>query len=544
MSATILEKFLYLFVIDADQIKQGAEKAKPPIEGLKKSLSSVDSVSQKLNTSFGGLAKRLGGIVLAFASVSSAINGIKSAAHVADQIENLSDITGESAENISVWGDAVQKSGGSAEGFHETLKSVTASLTDFATKGKSRVAPFFQELGIKMVDSRGKARKFLDILPELADSFQRVSKAESLGIGQKLGLDEGTINLLQKGRVGVEEIIRKQKELGVVTKQDTEIAAKFKNQWDDTKIVFRSVFLGINTIILPVLTKLGEMFEKVGKFARKHSDFIVAALTSIAVTLTVVLLPAIVATIAGFAPFILIAGIIGTVATAIGLIYDDIQHFRKGNASLIGEIIKKWPLVATIFIGLKDALVIVWDIAKGFFTFLYEAASSPTRAWENFKKVLIKAWDDILAKFPIIKTAFTEVGNWFIAIGNRIKMVFDGIATAIKSVVGFIMGAIDKVIGAYTKVKNFVTGDSTIKASVSAGQSALTTANETPLASQSINSITNASRSLSRHTNVKVGDVIINTPATDIKSISQDASKSLEVQIRQAQDSADNGVKI
>lgn len=48
----------------------------------------------------------------------------------------------------------------------------------------------------------------MGVLPELAESFEKLSKQESAALGQKLGLDQGTIMLLRRGRREVEDQIR------------------------------------------------------------------------------------------------------------------------------------------------------------------------------------------------------------------------------------------------------------------------------------------------------------------------------------------------
>lgn len=544
---SILEKFYILFEADASNVKKGSDEAKKSVDTLQTSLNSTNASSQKLGSSFVQLMKQASGAFLAFASVGGVVAGVKSFANAADNIGKLSRSLNVNVEDLEAWGSQVKMAGGSVESFQQTAKTVTASLADFATKGTSRAAPFFKELGVRMTDAKGNARSFIDVLPEIASAFEKLGKSQSFGIGQKMGLDEGTIMLLQKGRKEVEESIKQQRELGIFNKRNTQISEDFNDQVFKTKLIFQGLFAKISELVLPVLTALGRGFESAFRFFKQNPELVEGALIAIAGILTARLLPALIrtaaASIAAFAPFYAMAAVLGIVAAAFALIYDDIQHYLAGNNSVIGELSKKWPIVGDIVRTLVAEFKLFWDVVKAFGNLLLDLFTDPLNAWDNFKKAIGKGVEEFLNKFPWVKESIKSIGAAFGEVGEFIKGIWDSIISVIKGAIDIILGAVDKVVGVYKKVKGFFGGgDDKTSKSVESGKNAIALASSSPIASQSVNSIVSSSRALSKHTAVNVGEVNINTQATDAQGIATAFGQSFDQQLKQAINNFDDGV--
>jgi hypothetical protein len=490
---SVLETFFILFDSDASEVKKGAAEAKKVTDDLNKTLKSTDALSTKVGTSFSNLIGSAKGALLAFLSTGAIIGGIKAASTYANTLDEISKGLDVNIQDLSAWSDAVKLNGGSAEGFQQSLRGLSTSLSSFATKGKSALTPFFQELGVSMIDARGKARDVFDILPELADKFEKLGKQESFGIGQKLGLDQGTIFLLQRGRREVEDVIKKHKELGVVTKEDAEIAAKFNNTWDYTAILFRNLFTVANRTILPILTSVLEGIQGVVKYLRNHEGLIIGVITGIAVVLGAKLLPILIKTgaaaIAAFAPFFLAAAVIALIA----LLFEDIYGYYQGHNSVLGELIKKWPILGKIVKSIE------WAIKE------------TIKMFKELPKIIGAIWDELVS---IVQTRIDQIKSF-----------------------------INSVIGAYEKVKSFITGiPDKVEANIISGQDLLNVASKNPISSQTSNSILSNSKTSNKTTNVQTGPITIETQATDANGIASELSNSLNTQMRQAVSNFDDGV--
>jgi hypothetical protein len=530
--ASILETFYILFDSDAENVKKGAAEAKQTTDKLNQSLNTTDAIGKKLGSSFVGLIKSAAGIAAAFLSVSAISTGIRSAIQYADRLDELSQALEVNIEDLSAWGDAVQLNGGTAEGFQETAKAMTAALADFATKGKSRVAPFFKELGISMVDSRGKARNFIEVLPDIAAKFEKLGKQEAFGLGRKMGLDQGTIMLLQKGRKEVDEVIKRQKELGVVTKQDAEIAAKFNDQWDYTAIAFRSLFTVVNSYVLPPLTAILKGMEKTIAFMRANKDFVIGGLIALGGAILRFVIPPLitmaVSAAVAFAPFFLIAAAITTITGLFALLYDDIMTFKAGGESLTGDIVKKWPVVIDIIRSIGDTFNYIIDTVKLLYSYLIGLFTDPIGTWRRFKADFLADWEQLVGAVPQLGQAFEFLQNIALKVFDKIKERFGAIIDLIKS--------------SYNAITGFFGGGGQATQNIELGKSFINNAATSPIASQTSNSIANNSRVNSRSVNVQTGDISIQTQATNADDIAGAFGKSLRSEIDQTIDNFDDGV--
>jgi predicted nucleic acid-binding protein len=306
---------------------------------LKKTAKESEAVVNKVGESFINMARAFTGVVTSALTTASLVAGIKNAADYAQQLDLASRQLNVNVSALDAWGNAVRRTGGSVEGFESSLKGIAAHL------------------GVTNTTA-------LRLLPQLADAFQRMGRIRSQNYGTMLGLDQSTILLLQQGRRAVDDLVARQKELGVVTQRDAEIARKFNFAIQDTSHAFRSMFLAVADTILPVLTKLAESLIPLALYFRQHSDFIVGALIAIggAATYAAVGMGLI------SAPVLLAAAAIGLFALA----YDDLATFFKGGDSLIGRAFERWPrMLEALKNGFRD-FASTFKIFKSLFTGDYD----------------------------------------------------------------------------------------------------------------------------------------------------------------------------
>lgn len=510
--ASILETFFILFESNADEVKTGAKEAEKATEGLEKRTKAADVAAGKLGGSFVELARSAVGALAAVASVTAVSASVFAAANAADQLGKFSEALELNIEDVDAWGRAVKLNGGSAEEFQGTVARLSQGFAEFAARGSGELGPFFQSLGIQMTDAAGNARDVLQVLPELADAFQGLNRQEAFGLGKKLGLDEGTIMLLQRGRREVEDAIKRQKQLGAVTQEDAEIAAEFNDALDESSFAFRNLYLGVASNVLPPLTWMLNKLRDLGGWLSEHEDLVTGFFIAAGIAITAFYLPAILsaaaATLVAIAPFLAIGAAITAAAAAFALLYEDIVAFREGSDSMIGQIAEKWPIVGDIVNAWVDYLVLLKDTALAVFGLLGDLITDPANAWDNFVEKLAASFD-----------VFTRVGG-------AVRGVFDSIASGWNTVKSLIPG-----FGAGPEA-----------AALSIGKQQLAMAGATPLASTPGSAIIAGGNTSSRSTNVQVGKVEVNTQATDADGIAAAVGTSLETQIAQATSTFDDGV--
>lgn len=543
--SSVLETFFILFESNADDVDKGSQKAKGSTDELERSINTTDAASAKAADSFLKMATTAAGAITSVLSVAAVMGAVMSAANNADALGEFSDRLGLNIQDVNAWGDAVAVNGGTAEAFRASVDSLIDGLVTFATKGTSRVSPFFDELNIKMVDAKGKARDVMDILPELADSFEKLSKQESAGLGRKLGLDQGTIMLLQRGRREVEDQIRIQKELGTVTAENAEIAGKFNDQQDNTAKVFRSLFTVMGSTILPVFTRILSELQGVGTFLVKHSDFMVGLLIAIGAAITFYALPPLIsmaiATVTAFAPFLLMGAIVTGVALAFALLYDDIMNFIDGNDSLIGQILTAYPAIGEVAKALYDVVMELWAGVKWVFDSILSVLQISLEGWKLLFGFIADGVSNFVASSATMQAIIGAISSAFTAAGDAIGAVWDGIGNKIQAVLAIFKSAYNLIKSGAATISGIL-GMKKEELGISEGKAALNVASGATIGAQTSNSIANSSRVANKSTTVSTGPITVQTQATDAEGIAGAIGSSLGNQMRQTASTFDDGV--
>lgn len=541
----ILETFLILFESNAEDVQKGADSAEKSTDDLNKKLVSTKGVSEIVGSSFVEMATIAAGAITSVLSLAALTSAVFEAADYADKVGEFSDKLGLNVEEVSAWGDALQVNGGSAEGFRATLETLSVAFTELEVKGKSRVQPFFKELGIDMLDARGKARSVMDVLPELATAFEGLTKQQSAALGQKLGLDQGTIMLLQRGRREVEDQVRIQKELGVVTAEQAEIAGKFNDESDNTAKIFRSIFGIVSTSVLPIFTRLLQSLQTGGKFIQQHSNFVVGLMIALGVAVMTYAVPPFLtlaaSVIAAFSPFILIGVAVAAAAAAFALLYDDVMAFIDGNDSLIGQILTEYPIIGSIISGLSDILRGFWDVISWVFNSMLSLLQISVEGWKILGSVVFGWVADFVNNSSIIQGVLSSLQAMFQGFGNIVGGVWDWITAKVKAFIDMAAKGVELVKG----VAGWITGGlDNMKQSlgISQAQDAIATSGSSPVNATTSNVTSNTARTASKSTSVTTGPITVNTQATDGESVAAALGSTLNDQMRQATASFDDGV--
>ena len=487
--ASVLETFFILFETDATDAKKG-------VDGLNKKLGDTAKVSKKSVDASDKLTKELkkmGKEALTAAAGFFALRAVLSRTLQTitnlDELGKFSRLIGENIGKLSAWQEAIIRVGGSASGFQQTIESLNEKIVDASLKGMNEIVPFFNQLGISLLDTNDKAKTTLDLLPEIAESFEGLTKQQSFGIGKKLGLDKATILLLQKGRKEVELMVEQQGKLGVASKEATEISAKFNREMADLRQVMGFSAQSMLVSVLPALTAVIGGLTELGVWMSDNSELVQGFFVGLGLAVTTYALPAMIALAtaawAAILPFLAIAIPIAAAAVAIALLYEDITLFVNGQESLIGKLVDRWGFFGDVvkFIGVqvKD----FYNILKSVFGFLLDLFIAPQRALETMLGLL------------------------------------GGIGGQIKDFFGF--GDNDVIVNA---------------------KKTLELANGSSLGSQTSSSIQNSSATNSKNTSVKTGDIVINTQATSTDDIASEAAGSLNRQLRTVIDNFDDGVAL
>lgn len=400
---TIDEIFIALG-LKTDGVKKGAKEAESAVSGMTSAITA-----------------KLGVLSAAAAAAFSVFSRFGEYVSQADAMGKLANALDVDIEKMHAWGEAAARAGGSVEGFQGSLQSLTAQLARQATVGTSRAAKMLEGAGIDAGEI-GRQRQAFDVMMDLAEKAETMGKQEFFGLGRSLGLDQGTIMLLQQGRAALKEQIRLQKEFGVYTKEDAKVTANWNDRVADFGQVMKSFSAIIFRMVLPAMTKFVEYVNKAVAFLRKHEKFVQAFFIGLAAVITGVLLPALAKMAAAWLanPMVLsITAIIAAIA-ALALVIEDLIVWAEGGESALAEI---WE---AIFGDPEHAKQIFSDLQK----FIEDT-------WNSIKNFILDAWDSVASGFDgvvsRIARAINDLKANFAEFASWVKPIFDFIGAGVDS---------------------------------------------------------------------------------------------------------------
>lgn len=173
---------------------------------------------------------------------------------------------GMSTDTLSEWEGAAQRTGGSAAATAASFDNLTQQIQEFSLGKGGESIKYFRALGVQIADASGKMRPMNDILLDLADKFSHMDPRQAITFGRAIGLDDGTINLLEKGRAGVEALLAAQKRLGVANDADGQRAQQLQNSLLDLQQAVtslgRTILNDLSPTVIQILSAMDDWIQK------------------------------------------------------------------------------------------------------------------------------------------------------------------------------------------------------------------------------------------------------------------------------------------
>lgn len=383
---SLLESFLLSFKTDAD-------KASDDVEGLNKNLDDTGGAAKKAAQGVDVMVKSVAGLLAAYISLDAIRGKIFNQALAVDTVGKFSETLGFNAQMVDAWGASVERNGGSAEGFRATLAGLNDQLKNQAAFGTGDIAQTLSRVGINAFDAQGKLKDTFAVMLELSDVFKDMSKQDSSLIGKKLGLDQGTILLLQQSRYSLENLVEQQRQFGGVTDASYKASAEFNDEMDNSSRIFNSWFQKANTTILPVLTEMSQGFRGMVNWAKDHETLVTGFFIAMGGAVLSYALPPMLllagSVLAATAPFIAIGAAIAAVSIGFAILYEDVAAYLGGQESFIGDLAKKYEWFGGVVDSVIGGIKYTFDQLEKDLDWIKLLFTNPMEAIEKLKQGFI-----------------------------------------------------------------------------------------------------------------------------------------------------------
>ncbi|MBW2631062.1 MAG: hypothetical protein JRC90_04755 [Deltaproteobacteria bacterium] len=209
------------------------------------------------------------------AAAAALRNIIISTAETGDQFHKMALRTGVTVEKLSALGYAAQISGTDIKTLEKSLRYASKVMVDYSL-GIGEGKRTLDALGLTVVGTNGKMKGTADFLVEVADKFKNMEDATQMAAyaSEIFGAKAGTqlLPLLKLGSEGIEALMQKAKELGIVmSAEDAAKAAEFTDAMTDLKGALEGVKRIIGTELLPAVK---DYVEKMTEWIRQNKELI------------------------------------------------------------------------------------------------------------------------------------------------------------------------------------------------------------------------------------------------------------------------------
>lgn len=538
----LLDTLLLVFKADTSQADAGLDSARKKSDELVDSLRNTDAVAAKTGASLKAMAAgALGGIAAAF-SLGAAISGAFARADNIRAIEQTSNAIGASIENVDAFGKAAEDMGGDAQGARDSLTDMAEKMGEAMSDVESGAAKAFKSLGISMKSADGGTKDAISGMLDLAGAVEGLDRSAAVFKIKELGItDNRTVEMILKGRQELERMLRVQKEQGVVSEEAAENARKLTKATDSLKKIMTNASDSFLDSMIPALTKVIEWLGKGASWMRDNKDFVIGFFGAIAAVVTALYLPAMIsaaaATLAATWPLLLIGAAIAAAAAAFALIYDDIMNFVDGNDSFIGQIFEKYPMVEKIVMTLIDAFRQMWGIL---ITGAQQVGEFVAAGFQQVIAGIKAAIDYLIEAYGAIQGFVDNSLSAFQSMADGISAIFSFIVDTVKSSMSFVTTGIDKIKSGVSGVAGFFGFGDSSDAMGSAGQQ-LGMAAGAPSNGVTSSAISNSAQSSSEQ-NIQIGQVTVQTQATDAQGMASGAASELQNQLKNLEHESATGV--
>lgn len=490
--ATVIDTLFLELGIDSSKFSGEAAKAEKQYDRLERSVAKVEKAektaakttkesaearrksvvdTQKADASMQGLLKTVNASIKSFAAFTGLLLGASGLSKLATdaakanrELDTTAKNLGMARKELSAWQGAAEMAGESAGGMSSYMKTLSGDMQSLIMMGDTSVLPYFNALGVSLLDSSGKARQLDDVMLDLADRFSTMDRTKAYTLAQQMGIDDGTFNTLSRGRAEMQRMLDIQREMYHSSEADIENSRKLAEARAVLNAQWESLKLMIGNALIPAVTFLTEVVSKFVGFLVKHEHVTKGVFLGIATAIGVFLVPMLVtataAVFAFIAPFTpLIAAVVG-LGAAFGLLYDDYKTWAEGGKSLFDwgkftsyinsskvstdSLGKSFIYLTTGYTSWSEAAngMLDWMRLKGFIDGNTVSVGS---LMNGFKNLASELSDGLMPYLMDIVEIFNRLKDGdFSGAGEAVKVAFNRRWEAVKSFAG---GAWDRITG-------------------------------------------------------------------------------------------------
>lgn len=279
--ATVIDQLVVKLGLDSSDFKKGEKELGSSLDkarkGTEKTAKQMKDSGKDAAAFFGELQKSALKFMAALAAGRGLYNFVQNTIKGGASLQRLATNLQTNVDSLHRWGQAVKQNGGTAEGFQATIQNLSAGVTELMRGGNENLRGFLSTLGIGLQDATGKAKSMEQILLDVASAVEAgklgPSRANQVNFLQQMGLDDGTINLLLKGRKDVEKALAAQTGYN---ESDAKKALEYEQKWlqaqEKINGYMREITYKLLPSLIPAIDAIGTAVSDMAPYVAKMVD--------------------------------------------------------------------------------------------------------------------------------------------------------------------------------------------------------------------------------------------------------------------------------
>lgn len=437
-------------ILDSLWVKLGFQ---PDPKGMEK----FQALAQKAQSTMLGL-----GAAVAAAATSVGLFAHRGMLKI-DTIADFADQMGLAAREVEALGDVARTNDSSLSAMQSGITTLTR-MTGEAAAGFGRGAMFFKQWHINAKNADGSTKDFNAILGDVIDKMAGLDRTQRISLGQRLGFDLATINLMAKGRANFEALREAALKANPLAEEDYALASKTETVYQHARVAVDQLHKRLTVALMPTMIRVMDRFtawirEKNNvKKLSNALDIVVRVLEllwkhlgKIGLLVGVFLTYKLGAWFSGWATTAMQAArsvralvgaggllktmLMGGLLVAIGLVIEDLWTFYRGGESVTGLLVKKWaPAIDAVKVALVTMGAVLVGLATGsgpigVFVFaiggVILGAQAIIDAWNPLKQWFTEFWDGMLDQLGEWQGAIKDTANVIPILGAAAHLLPD-----------------------------------------------------------------------------------------------------------------------
>lgn len=339
MSASVLNTFMLVFETDGDKATaKKLEKMDAAAEKLAKTNNETAKSAKTAAGEFKQMTRALAGAIAPAMVLGTVLSKTLNFAMQGEQLLFMAKSANMAADEFQKLAIASQRFGGSREGEAGMMAGLASQIQALRLGQSSPLQDAAMYYGLNLQGKDGGLATGNELLRNVAATMERLDTASQLDLGRRIGLDEATIRILQKGVAAFDEELARAEKRSIFTAEDLKRAQEFEMATRDLQLSLQGLWAEVARWLLPAVQSLTEYATQAFDYLTDHSDVVKAAISGIAVIMAAIA----VSSVAAFAPWLGTAAIIAAIGAAIALVYEDFIVFCEDGESAFAPL---WKLL-------------------------------------------------------------------------------------------------------------------------------------------------------------------------------------------------------